>query len=89
MYGYQGNATITDPQQRRVRVQVSTAYEQEVRVDPFLLEVAQKLDSYQGREDITPVMDELEYLFDALEGEEQDACAQLISLLQKRLSEVS
>ena len=71
-----------------MRVQVSTAYEQEVRVDPFLLEVAQKLDSYQGREDITPVMDELEYLFDALEGEEQDACAQLISLLQKRLSDV-
>ena len=70
-------------------MQVFTAYEQEFRVDPFLLEVAQKLDSYQGREDITPVMDELEYLFDALEGEEQDACAQLISLLQKRLSDVS
>ena len=54
-------------------------------MDPFLLEVARNMDDYQGREDITRVLDELEYLFDALQGEEQDACAQLISLLQKRL----
>jgi hypothetical protein len=64
-------------------------YAQEFTVDPFLLEVARKMDSYQGRQDILLVMDELEYLFDALEGEEQDACAQLLSQLQKRLSLIS
>ena len=57
-------------------------------MDPFLLEVARKMDSYQGREDIMLVMDELEYMFDALEGEEQDACSQLLSLLEKRLSQI-
>jgi hypothetical protein len=46
------------------------------------------MDSYQGRNDIMLVMDELEYMFDALEGEEQDACAQLLSLLEKRLTQI-
>jgi hypothetical protein len=45
------------------------------------------MDSYRGREEIMRVMDELEYLFDALEGEEQDACSQFISVLQKRLAQ--
>ena len=57
-------------------------------MDPFLLEVARKMESYQGRNDIMLVMDELEYMFDALEGEEQDACAQLLSLLEKRLTQI-
>jgi hypothetical protein len=71
-------------------VQVSKAYyAQEARMDPFLLEVGQKMDSYRSREEIMHVMDELEYMFDALEGEEQDACSQLISVLQKRLAKTS
>ena len=37
-------------------------------MDPFLLEVARKLDDYQGRDEIMHVMDKLEYMFDALEG---------------------
>ena len=54
-------------------------------MNPYLIEVARKMDSYQARDDIMHVMDELEYMFDALEGEEQDTCAQLLSLLEKRL----
>lgn len=69
-------------------VQASRAlYAKEDRMDPFLLEVGRKMDSYRGREEIMRVMDELEYLFDALEGEEQDACSQFISVLQKRLEQ--
>lgn len=56
-------------------------------MDPFLLEVGRKMDSYRSRDEIMHVMDELEYLFDALEGEEQDACSQFLSLLQKRLAQ--
>ena len=55
-------------------------------MDSFLIEVARDMDSYQTREEITRVMDELEYLFDALEGEEQDTCARFLSLLEKRLA---
>jgi hypothetical protein len=56
-------------------------------MDPFLLEVGRKMDSYRSREEIMHVMDELEYLYDALEGEEQDACSQFLSLLQQRLAQ--
>lgn len=56
-------------------------------MDPYLIEVARNMDSYQGREEIMHVMDELEYLFDSLEGEEQDTCSQFLSLLEKRLAQ--
>ena len=57
-------------------------------MDPFLLEVARKLDDYQSRDEIMRVMDKLEYMFDALEGEQQDTCAQFLSVLEKRLAQV-
>jgi hypothetical protein len=56
-------------------------------MDPYLIEVARNMDSYKGREEIMHVMDELEYLFDSLEGEEQDTCSQFLSLLEKRLAQ--
>jgi hypothetical protein len=54
-------------------------------MNPFLTEVAHKLDSYQSRDEIMGVMDELEYLFESLGEEQQDACSHMISLLEKRL----
>lgn len=56
-------------------------------MDPFLLEVARKLDDYQSRDEIMRVMDKLEYMFDALEGEQQDTCSRFLSVLEKRLAQ--
>ena len=55
-------------------------------MNPFLVEIAHKLDSYQCREEIMSIMDELEDLFESLEEDQQDACSQLMSLLEKRLT---
>jgi hypothetical protein len=55
-------------------------------MNPFLVEVAHKLDSYQSREEMIGIMDELEYLFESLGEDQQDACSQMISLLEKRLT---
>ena len=55
-------------------------------MNPFLVEIAHKLDSYQSREEIMSIMDELEDLFETLEEDQQDACSQLMSLLEKRLT---
>jgi hypothetical protein len=55
-------------------------------MDPFLVEVARNMDNYQSRDEIMRVMDELEYLFDALEDEQQDMCGQFLSVLEKRLA---
>jgi hypothetical protein len=53
---------------------------------PFLVEVAHQLDSYQSHEEIMKIMDELEYLFETLGEDQQDACSHMISLLEKRLT---
>jgi hypothetical protein len=55
-------------------------------MNPFLVEVAHRLDSYQSRDEIMSIMDELEYLFEALGEDQQDACSQMMSLLEKRLT---
>lgn len=54
-------------------------------MDPFLVEVSQKLDSYQSRDEIMHILDELEFLFEGLEDEQQESCSQLMSLLEERL----
>jgi hypothetical protein len=58
-------------------------------MDPFLVDVAHRLDSYQCREEIMDIMDELECRFEALEGDQQDACSHMMSLLEKRLTALS
>jgi hypothetical protein len=55
-------------------------------MDPYLVEVARDMDSYRSRDQIMRVMDKLEYLFDALEGEQQDMCGRFLSLLEQRLA---
>jgi hypothetical protein len=60
--------------------------DRECVMNPFLVEVAHKLDSYQSRDEIMSIMDELEYLFEALGEDQQDACSHMMSLLEKRLT---
>jgi hypothetical protein len=55
-------------------------------MNPFLVEVAHKLDSYQSRDEIMSIMDELEDLFESLGEDQQGACSHMISLLEKRLT---
>jgi hypothetical protein len=54
-------------------------------MDPFIVEVSRQIDSYQSREEIMRILDELEFLFEALGEEQQDACSRLMSLLEERL----
>lgn len=54
-------------------------------MDPFLVEVSQKLDTYQSREEIMNIMDELEFLYESLDDVQQEACSQFMSLLEQRL----
>jgi hypothetical protein len=53
---------------------------------PFLVEVAHRLESYQSRDEIMKIMDELEYMFGTLGEDQQDACSQMMSLLERRLT---
>jgi hypothetical protein len=75
----QPRASYGRRQQRQVDIQ-------EAGMDTYLLEVDRNMDNYQSREEIMYVMDELEYLFDALQGEEQDICSRFLSTLEERLS---
>ena len=54
-------------------------------MDPFLVEVSEKLDTYQSREEIMNIMDELEFLYETLDDVQQDACSKFMSLLEQRL----
>jgi hypothetical protein len=54
-------------------------------MNPFIVEVSRQIDSYQSREEIMRILDELEFLFEALDEEQQDACSRLMSLLEERL----
>jgi len=54
-------------------------------MDPFIVEVSRQIDSYQSREEIMRILDELEFLFEALDEEQQDACSRLMLLLEERL----
>lgn len=51
----------------------------------FLVEVSRNIDSYHTRDEIMQVLDELEFLFESLDGDQQEACSQLMSTLESRL----
>ena len=56
-------------------------------VDPyaFMQQVARRLEQLNSRDEIVPVLDELEYLFEILPPEMQDNAEQLIAVLRARL----
>lgn len=52
--------------------------------DPYLVEVARSLPRLDGVRAIDEVLDRLEFLYDALEDEQQRLCGELISRLQEK-----
>jgi hypothetical protein len=54
-------------------------------VDPYLAEIAQRLGELRARADIDEALDRIEFLYDALDSEQQDLAAQLIERLRARL----
>ena len=58
-------------------------------MDPYLVDIARRLESMAGREEIADAMDKLEFLYDALDPEQQDLAGDLIGRLQRRLEQVS
>ena len=54
-------------------------------MDPYLIEVAQRLDRMEDPAEVEQAMDKLEFLCEALEGEEQDQASALLAALADRL----
>lgn len=53
----------------------------------YLQQVAARLDGLHSRDDINAVLDELEFLYEALDPELQDLATNLIATLTKRLNQ--
>ena len=54
-------------------------------MDPFLVDMAKRLESLDDRKEITEAMDEIEYLYEALDSRQQDLASELMAKLQRRL----
>ena len=52
----------------------------------YLEEIAAKMDSLQDRNEITRVLDELEFLYEALDPEFQELASELVARLNPRLA---
>ena len=57
-------------------------------MDPFLVDIAKRLDTLDDRREIVEALDELEFLYEALDSEQQDLASELMSKLQRRLRSV-
>jgi len=55
----------------------------------YLEQVAREFDRLTDRRQVETVLDELEFLYDALDPEFQDLCADLIERLTARLQELA
>lgn len=58
-------------------------------MDPYLVEIAKQLDGMEDPAGIERAMDKLEFLHEALEGEEQDQASALLAALADRLEALS
>jgi hypothetical protein len=58
-------------------------------IDPYayMQQVAVRLHELNNREEIEPVLDELEYLFEVLPPEMQDNAERLIGMLREKLAD--
>ncbi len=54
-------------------------------MDPYLIEVARNIDSLNDRAAINEAMDKLEFLYEAVDEQQQDLLAQLMQRLQAKL----
>jgi hypothetical protein len=55
-------------------------------MDPYLIEVARRLETMRDRDEIMTTLDGLELLYEALEPEQQDLASELIDKLGARLT---
>jgi hypothetical protein len=55
----------------------------------YLEQVSRELDRIRTRQQAETILDELEFLYDALDPEFQDLCADLIERLTRRLRELA
>ncbi len=55
------------------------------QMDRSLVDIARRLDTLDDRREIGRALDELEFLYDALDSEQQDLASQLMAALQGRL----
>ena len=57
-------------------------------VDPYtyMQQVARRMPELNSRAEIEPVLDKLEYLFEAMPPDMQDGAEQLITMLRERLA---
>ncbi len=58
-------------------------------MDPFLIDIAKRLDALDDRREIVEALDQLEFLYEALDSEQQDLASQLMGRLQQRLDSLS
>ena len=54
-------------------------------MDPYLVEVARTIDTLNDRASINEAMDKLEFLYEALDDQQQDMLSDLMHRLQKKL----
>jgi len=54
-------------------------------MDPYLIDIAKRLDSLDDRREIVEVLDRLEFLYEALDSMQQDLASELMGKLQHRL----
>lgn len=54
-------------------------------MDPFLVDIAKRLDTLDDRREIDQALDKLEFLYEALDSEQQDLASSLMAKLQRRL----
>jgi hypothetical protein len=54
-------------------------------VDPFLVDIARRLDTLDDRREIDEALDKLEFLYEALDSEQQELASELMAKLQRRL----
>ena len=54
-------------------------------MDPYLVELAQRVDDLADPREVEQAMDKLEFLYEALDPDQQEAAAALLERLTRRL----
>jgi hypothetical protein len=54
-------------------------------VDPYLADLARRLDGLRARAEIEEAMDKLEFLYEALDPDQQELAERLLAELARRL----
>ena len=57
-------------------------------MDPYLEELARRMDTLSDRAGIEQAMDKLEYLYEVLDDGQQEVASQLLEVLARRLEDL-